>query len=254
MRIRRALLLSDVHLGWSVCARQHLRLLERLPEAVDGAELIVLNGDILDLHRGAPRPIEVELIHRFAEMVSAWRAEGRQVVYVEGNHDVPSDRLPLTPDRWVFDWEGAAGERVRVLHGHRFASSTFRPGAYESVGRHLLRAENLLYAHLPPMRAVYRLGPGWFVGAVGATEDILWTRDFPSRVTPLLPDADVLVHGHFHFGRAHRTIAGKPAWRSGAWVSHGHLGSVDRMLRYRDGRFERIGLAGGRFRATDDGR
>jgi UDP-2,3-diacylglucosamine pyrophosphatase LpxH len=254
VRIRRALLLSDVHLGWSVCSRQHLQLIERLPEAVDDAELVVFNGDMIDGHRGLPRGIEAELVHRLAELVSTWRAQGRTVVYVEGNHDVPSDGLPLTPDRWLFDWEGAHGERVRVLHGHRFTGSPFRPGAYESVGRHLLRIENNMYANVSPIRAVYDLGPGWLVGAVGWTEDFLWARDFPARVTPLLSEADVLVHGHFHFGRAHRAIAGKPAWRSGAWVSRGHLGSADRMLRYVDGRFERIELAERGFRASDDGR
>lgn len=255
-RVRRALLLSDVHLGWSVCARQHVRLLDRLPEAVDDAELVVLNGDMIDGHRGLPRGVEAELVGRLSEMVGAWRAEGRQVVYVEGNHDLVADAetMPVGPDRWSFDWEGAGGERVRVLHGHRFAEEPYRSGAYEAVGRHLIRAENHLYAHVTPARAAYRYGPGWFVGAVGFTEDVLWTRDFPGRVAPLLPGADVLVHGHFHFGRAHRRIAGKPVWRSGAWVSHGHLGSVNRMLRYRDGRFERIGLEGKGFRAFDDGR
>jgi UDP-2,3-diacylglucosamine pyrophosphatase LpxH len=254
VRIRRALLLSDVHLGWSVCARQHVHLLEKLPEAAGDAELIVLNGDMIDGHRGLPRGIEAELCARLAEQVAAWRAEGREVVYVEGNHDVPLPGLTLRPDRWCFDWEGAGGERIRVLHGHRFADTPFRPGPYEDIGRHLIRLENELYARMSPARAAYKLGPGWLVGAIGLTEDILWTRDFPARVTPLLPEADVLVHGHFHFGRAHRTIAGKPTWRSGAWVSHGHLGSVDRMLRYRDGHFERIELGARGFRATDDGR
>lgn len=254
MRIRRALLLSDIHLGWSVCARQHLRLLARLPEAVDGAELVVLNGDIVDRHRGLPRTLEAELVARLAELVAAWRAEGRRVVYVEGNHDGPAGGPPLSPDRWLFDWEGAHGERVRVLHGHRFSDTPFRPGAYEGAGRHLLRLENHLYARLSPARAAYGYGPGWVVGAVGWMEDVVWTRDFPARVTPLLPEADVLVHGHFHFGRAHRTIAGRPVWRSGAWVSRGHLGSVDRMLRYTHGRFERIELAERGFRAAGDGR
>jgi len=252
--VRRALLLSDIHLGWSICARQHAELLERLPEAVDDAELVVLNGDVIDTHRGLPRGIEAEFVARLVAMVAAWRAEGRRVVYIEGNHDVACEGMPLVPDRWSFDWEGAHGERVRVLHGHRFEENAFRPGAYENVGRHLLRFENQLYAHAAPMRGVYRFGPGWLVGAVGLAEDILWTRDFPARVTPLLPGVDVLVHGHFHFGAARRTIAGVATWRTGAWVSHGHLGSVDRMLRYRDGRFERIGLEGGRIRAFDDGR
>lgn len=253
VRVRRAILFSDVHLGWAVCGRQHRELFERLPEAVDDAELVVLNGDIVDGHRGILRGLEAELVVRLAESVAAWRAEGREVVYVEGNHDTLSGEAKIAPDRWVHDWEGAHGERIRVLHGHRFGESVFREGAYEAWGKHLIRAENWLYAKSAAMRAAYGLGPGWLVGAVGLTEDILWTRAFPERVKGLLPEADVLVHGHFHFGRAHRRIGGKPVWRTGAWVSGGHLGSVDRMLRYRDGMFERIGLASGRFRAIDDG-
>jgi UDP-2,3-diacylglucosamine pyrophosphatase LpxH len=200
-----------------------------------------------------PRGVEAELVARLAELVVTWRAEGRTVIYIEGNHDVSLKGMPLNPDRWVYDWEGAGGERVRVLHGHRFGDAAFRPGAYEEWGRHLIRAENFIYAHIAPVRAIYHLGFGHVVGAIGLTEDILWTRDFPARVTPLIPEADVLVHGHFHFGRAHRTIAGKAVWRSGSWVSQGHVGSVDRMLRYRDGQFERIGFERHRFRALKDG-
>jgi UDP-2,3-diacylglucosamine pyrophosphatase LpxH len=237
-----------------VCSPQHELFLARLPEAVDDAELVVLNGDMIDVHRGLPRGIEADLVARFVELVASWRSEGRSVVYVEGNHDIATDGIPLVPDRWLFDWEGAHGERVRVLHGHRFEDGAFRPGTYEDVGRHILRLENHLYARLAALRASYWLGPGWFAGAVGLAEDVLWTRDFPARMAPLLPDVDVVVHGHAHFGQAHWTVGGKPAWRSGAWVSHGHLGSVDRMLRYRDGKFERIGLEGQRFRAYDDGR
>ena len=44
------------------------------------------------------------------------------------------------------------------------------------------------------------------------------------------------------------------AMRYGAWVATGHLGTVNRMLRYRDGAWQRIGLTGGRWRAIDDGR
>lgn len=256
LRIRRALLLSDIHLGWSICARQHARLLDRLPEAAGDAELIVLNGDIVDHHRGLLRSFESELVTRLAEQLTTFRAEGRKVVYIEGNHDVMSTAgsVPVAPDRWCFDWEGAHGERVRVLHGHRFTEPTFLPGPYEHFGRHLIRAENYLHAKMNIARASYRFGPGWFVGAVGLTEDVLWTRPFPARVSPLLAASDVLVHGHFHFGPANRQIAGKQVWRSGAWVSRGHLGSVDRMLRYRDGKFERIGLTSTGFRAFDDNR
>src|SRR5262245_55733082 len=126
MRVRRALLLSDVHLGWSVCTRQHEALLARLPEAVDDAELVVLNGDIIDDHRGLLRGAEADLVARFTDLVDTWRAEGRTVVYVEGNHDVAPEGTRLVPDRWHHDWEGAHGERMRVLHGHRFDGAAFR--------------------------------------------------------------------------------------------------------------------------------
>ena len=120
-RVRRALLLSDVHFGWSVCARQHARLLDRLPEAVDDAELVVLNGDMIDGHRGLPRGVEAELVARFSEMVGTWRAQGRKVVYVEGNHDRVADAraMPIGPEGWVSDWEGTSGERVHAREGHR---------------------------------------------------------------------------------------------------------------------------------------
>jgi hypothetical protein len=65
---------------------------------------------------------------------------------------------------------------------------------------------------------------------------------------------DTLVHGHFHFGPGCSMVAGRPAWRTGAWVARGHLGTVDRMLRYRAGTWERIGIERGRVRVFADGR
>lgn len=256
LRVRKALLMSDLHLGWTVCSRLHWNLMERLREAVDDAELIVLNGDIIDVYRPSPRGLEAEIIARFVEVIEALRAEGRQVVYVEGNHDhiEHRDHLPIAPDRWRFDFEGANGERIRVLHGHRFSGDPYSLGSYEKYGRHLLRLENDVYGKIETAHRTYPAGMGWLVGAVGWTEDMLWTRDFPGRVKHLLPDTDVLVHGHFHFGKGHWHIGKVPLYRTGAWVSHGHLGSVDRMLRYRDGRFERIGLGARGFEPTFDGR
>ncbi|MBK8255791.1 MAG: metallophosphoesterase [Polyangiaceae bacterium] len=254
MRFRRALLLSDIHLGWSVCTDQHEVWLERLPEAVDDAELVVLNGDVLDHHRGFFTNRERELEQRLLELIRQFVKEGRRVVYVEGNHDVADAERTglLTPDRWHFDWEGAHGEQIRVLHGHRFSNETFTPGAYERFGRHLLWAENYLYATRPTVRNVYGGSIGFLVGAIGWTEDVVWKNRFPGRVQSLLT-TDVLVHGHFHFGPGHWKIGKTPVWKTGAWVSHGHLGSMDRMLRYRDGKFERITLGSKGFYATNDG-
>ena len=55
----------------------HARLLDRLPEAACDAELVVLNGDLIDLHRGLPTTLEMELVARLADLVATWRAEGR---------------------------------------------------------------------------------------------------------------------------------------------------------------------------------
>ncbi len=252
--IRSALFFSDLHLGWSVCQRQHHRLLERLPEAVEDAELIVMNGDIVDRHRRPGHGSALETVQRLHALVSGWRQEGRQVVYVEGNHD-PMEGAggALQPDRWYHDFESAEGKRVRVMHGHRFAHRSFVPGVYEGYGRHLLAIENRLNT-LPLMRRLYPLGPGWFVGGVGLLEDRLWRPRFPAQSAPMLEAVDVLVHGHFHFGPGQGRIGAIPTFKSGSWVSTGHLGSVDRMLRYRMGRFERLELRGQRWSASRDGR
>lgn len=250
-----ALVFSDVHLGWTLCSRHHEQWLARLPEAVDGAELVVLNGDIVDRLRRVHRAAESELVRRLAELVGGWRGEGRSVVYVEGNHDREVGAVePLRPDRWFHDFETRGGERVRVLHGHRFSSSRCRSGAYERAGRPLLALENRAYGRIAALRSLYRYGPGWMTAAVGVIECSIWRRYLPRRLAPLLDGVDVLLHGHFHSGPARARIGSVATWRTGAFVSPGHLGSADRMLRYRDGRFERIGWSGGRWRATDDGR
>jgi len=250
--VRRALVLSDVHLGWAVCTRSHRELLDHLPAAVDDAELVILNGDIVDAHRGIPSPAEHELIARLASMCDAWRRDGRTVVVIEGNHDPAGGVLPSST--WRYTFEGHRGERVLVLHGHRFDDRPFAAGSYERLGRHALALENRMYARAAALRAGYRWGPGWIVGAWGAVEDRVWRPPFPARVAPLLGDIDTLVHGHFHFGPGSATVAGRPAWRSGAWVADGHLGTVNRVLRYRDGGWERLALDRRRWRVPADGR
>lgn len=253
-RIKKALFLSDLHLGWSVCYEHHISLLARLDEAVEDAELVVLNGDILDEVRGVQRSCDRELVAQFCETVARWRAEGRRVVYVEGNHDPrPEEESPLYPETWCFDFVGHLGERVRALHGHRF-SEAHREGLYGAWGSPVIRAENYLLARAPRLRRWYGAGHGWLVGAWGCMEDFFWRRRFPERVRPLLAGCDVLVHGHFHFGPGQGKLEGVPYYRSGAWVSRGHLGSVDRMLRYDRGRFTRIGLTSRGFAPFYDGR
>ena len=254
MRIARAIAFSDVHLGWVMCARQHAHWLARLPAAVDDAELVVLNGDVVDGFRGAPRAEDVDLVHGLAALVADWRREGRRVVYLEGNHDGdPDPSAPLRPDGWHYDFETTDGRRVRALHGHRFPRSVAPAGHYDRIGRRLLAAENRAYGRARPLRALYRLGPGWLVSAIGAAECALARRRLPARVSELR-DVDVVLHGHIHYGPGRGRVGRVATWRTGSWVSAGHLGTADRMLRLQKGRFERIGWTAGGWRAFDDGR
>ena len=253
--VRNALVFSDVHLGWSICSRHHAAWLARLPEAAGDADLIVLNGDVIDGHRRVQRAAERDLVSQLAELVASWRAEGRSVVYLEGNHDAQASAAqPLGPDRWMLDFETVAGERVRVLHGHRFSASDRSGAAYDRLGRGVLGIENFVYGRLPALHSLYRFGPGWVISAVGALECFLARRELPARALPLVEDVDVLLHGHIHYGPGEGRIGDVATYRTGSFVSPGHLRSADRMLRYRAGRFERIGWSGGSWRAFSDGR
>ena len=254
-RVQSALLFSDVHLGWALCSRHHARWLRQLPQAVDDAELVVLNGDVIDGFRRVQRAPDQELVAQLAELAAGWLREGRRVVYIEGNHDaIPGPSSQLFPDRWCLDFETQTGERVRVLHGHRFSGSETLWESYDRVGRHLLSLENFVYGRSATLRSLYRFGPGWLVSAVGALECFLGRRALPTYLAPLVQGVDVLVHGHIHYGPGRGRIGNVPTWRTGSWVSPGHLRTADRMLRYRAGRFERIGWSSGRWRAFDDGR
>jgi UDP-2,3-diacylglucosamine pyrophosphatase LpxH len=253
--VREALFFSDVHLGWSICSRHHAEWLARLPAAAGDADLIVLNGDVVDGFRRVQRAAERDLVARLAELVAGWRAEGRRVVYLEGNHDAhASTEQPLAPDGWMLDFETAAGERVRVLHGHRFSDSALAWGGYDRIGRSFLGIENFLYGRIPALHSLYRAGPGWVVSAVGAIECFLARRELPARAASLVDGIDALLHGHIHYGPGHGRIGKVATWRTGSFVSPGHLRTADRMLRYRAGRFERIGWSSRGWRAFSDGR
>jgi len=252
-RIARAVLFSDVHLGWAVCSTHHARWLRALPEVVDDAELVVLNGDVVDGHRRIHRAAERDLVDGLTALVVQWRREGRTVVPIEGNHDHGSPG-PLAPEHWRLDFLGAGGQRARVLHGHRTSPSSVVWSRYDRLGRRVLAWENRRYARHRALRAAYRFAPGLLVSAIGFVECTLARRRLPRDFAALAANADVLVHGHIHYGPGRGRIGATPTFRTGSWVSPGHLGTADRLLRYRRGRFERVGWSGGRWRTFDDGR
>jgi len=122
-RIASAVLFSDVHLGWAVCSTHHARWLRVLPDAVGDAELVVLNGDVVDGHRRIHRAADRDLVDGLSALVVQWRREGRAVVSIEGNHDHGAAG-PLAPEHWRLDFLGTGGQLARVLHGHRTWSSS----------------------------------------------------------------------------------------------------------------------------------
>ncbi len=83
----RTLLISDLHLGSSFGA-DVLRspvVRERLFDALDGVERVVLLGDVLELRHGPPRDALKAAEPFFRELGDA--LAGRELVLVAGNHD-----------------------------------------------------------------------------------------------------------------------------------------------------------------------
>lgn len=252
-RITNALFLSDLHLGWIPLLDNQERLLIHLPAAVGDAAAIILNGDIIDTYRVTESRRAADLIASFIALCERWRADGRQVIYIEGNHDTMLEATgPFVPDRWTFDFQGANGEEIRVLHGHRFSDLPDASGAYERLGRRVLYWENVTYSRNVIARSLYPFGVGWLAGAIGYAEDRAWRPGLLRAVAGW--GFDQIVHGHYHFGPGEIRLGRVTLHRSGAWVSAGHRGTVDRILRYRAGRWQRLGLVGSRWVEARDGR
>jgi predicted phosphodiesterase len=118
----RAAIVSDLHLGTAVPHADVARggePLERLAEAVSGADTVVLLGDTLELREG-PLAAALETARPALERLGA-AAAGKRVVLLAGNHDYELvepwlararlDGRPLEPDTtWpVTAADGAAG-------------------------------------------------------------------------------------------------------------------------------------------------
>ena len=242
---REALFFSDIHLGWVPCYEDHVLWLRHLPEAVGDADLIVMNGDIVDLSRGCHRKEERALIDDLKARVQRWRSEGRRVLYLEGNHDLMERAAPdFTPSDWMAEIRGHRGERILALHGHRFSDAPWSPTPYERLGKHLLRLENALYAQVPWILPFYGKTLGRGPDHIGQLESQAWARKLPGRIASLVQAGDQLVVGHTHFDRGYRDIAGVGVWRTGAWIQGGQASSANRMLRYHKGLFRRVGWDG----------
>ena len=133
---RRAVFLSDVHLGSRHChAAELATFLEGLR-----CERLYLVGDIIDLWYLAQRRASWSAAHnRVVEALHALRRAGTTIVYVPGNHDRPARRfcglaLPAMQVRRRTIHTTADGRRLLVVHGDDYDGITHFGSLQEKFG------------------------------------------------------------------------------------------------------------------------
>ncbi|GHD71174.1 UDP-2,3-diacylglucosamine hydrolase [Luteimonas padinae] len=133
---RRAVFLSDVHLGSRHChAAELATFLEGLR-----CERLYLVGDIIDLWYLAQRRASWSAAHnRVVEALHALRHAGTTIVYVPGNHDRPARRfcglaLPAMQVRRRTIHTTADGRRLLVVHGDDYDGITHFGSLQEKFG------------------------------------------------------------------------------------------------------------------------
>ena len=185
--VRSALVFSDVHLGWSICSRHHAEWLARLPEAAGDAELIVLNGDVVDAFRR---------VQRAASAISCRSSRSSSPAGAPRGAASSTSKGITTPQRarGAAARPGPLAARLRDRATGDARPRAARPpllGFRDRMGR--LRSRRARRARgsrtsstaaSPALHSLYRFGPGWLVSAVGALECFLARRELPARVAP----------------------------------------------------------------------
>jgi UDP-2,3-diacylglucosamine pyrophosphatase LpxH len=133
---RRAVFISDVHLGSTHC---HAAELAAFLSALR-CDRLYLVGDIVDLWWLASRRATwTEAHNRVLEALHALRRAGTGIVYVPGNHDRPVRRccglvLPRMAIRRRAIHVTADGRRLLVVHGDDYDAVTHFGGLQEKFG------------------------------------------------------------------------------------------------------------------------
>ena len=135
-RIRRAVFVSDVHLGSKHChAAEFADFLAGLQ-----CRRLYLVGDIVDLWWMAQRRASWDAAHnRVVEALHALARNGTELVYVPGNHDRPIRRfcglmLPAMQVRRRAIHTTLDGRRLLVTHGDDYDGVTHFGGLQEKFG------------------------------------------------------------------------------------------------------------------------
>lgn len=133
---RRALFISDVHLGSRHCHAAELAGFLRDVRC----DRLYLVGDIIDLWWMAQRRAHWRSEHNAViEALHALRRDGTEIIYVPGNHDRPARRfcglmLPAMQVRRRAIHVTADGRRLLVVHGDDYDSITHFGGLQEKFG------------------------------------------------------------------------------------------------------------------------
>ena len=155
---RRAVFLSDLHLGASHC---HATELADFLDAID-CERLYLVGDIVDLWWMASRRARwTTAEQRVFERLHAMRRAGTEIVYIPGNHDRPLRHvcgltLPAMRVRRRAIHVTADGRRLLVVHGDDYDGVTQFGNLQEKFGDWLY--ERILTGNRLLNRARRRLG------------------------------------------------------------------------------------------------
>lgn len=134
--VRRAVFLSDVHLGARHC---HAEQLAQFLAALR-CNRVYLVGDIVDLWWLAQRRATWGAAHnRVVEALHALRRAGTELIYIPGNHDRPARRLcglalPAMRVRRRAVHVTADGRRLLVVHGDEYDVVTHYGGVQEQFG------------------------------------------------------------------------------------------------------------------------
>jgi len=133
---RRAVFLSDLHLGSSHC---HAEALAEFLAAIECRRLYLV-GDIVDLWWMASRRARWGGAEtRVIERLHAMRRAGTEIVYIPGNHDRPIRRLcglalPAMRVRRRAIHRTVDGRRLLVTHGDEYDSITQFGNLQEKLG------------------------------------------------------------------------------------------------------------------------
>lgn len=134
--VRRAVFLSDVHLGSRHC---HAEELAEFLSALRCRRLYLV-GDIVDLWWLAQRRAMWGAAHnRVVEALHALRRAGTEIIYIPGNHDRPVRRfcglvLPAMRIRRRAIHTTSDGRRLLVVHGDEFDNATQFGSLQEKFG------------------------------------------------------------------------------------------------------------------------